>query len=63
MPRRRSGRVRGSSGAHLPEQGAVIGQDRPRGVVAGGAGDAAAGVGTGAAVVEPFQRPAIIGMA
>src|SRR5581483_4620562 len=41
----------------------VIPQDHLRGVVAGGAGDAAAGMGAGAAVIEALQRSAIVGMA
>src|SRR3954462_535650 len=47
----------------LPEQRAVIAQDRLGGVVAGGAGDAAAGMGAGAAMVEALQGPAVIGVA
>src|SRR6266478_3435286 len=31
--------------------------------MAGGAGDAAAGMGAAAAMIEPLQRPAIIGVA
>src|SRR5580698_1525995 len=46
----------------LSKQRAVIPQDRLRGVVAGRAGDAAAGMGAGAAVIEPLQRPAIVGV-
>ena len=46
-----------------PKQRPVIPDDHARGVVAGGAGDAAAGMGAGAAVVETFQGAAIIGMA
>src|SRR3954466_11312903 len=54
--------------AHLqrlsfPEQRAMILQDHARGVVAGGAGDAAAGMGAGAAMVKSLQRPAIIRVA
>src|SRR5262245_50973016 len=45
------------------EQGAVVGKDGAGGIVAGGAGDAAAGVGAGAAVIEALQRPAVVGMA
>ena len=45
------------------EQAAVIPQDRFRRVVAGGTGDAAAGMGAGAAMVEALQGPAIIGVA
>jgi hypothetical protein len=37
-----------------PKQRAVIAEDHARGVVAGGAGDAAAGMGAGAAMVEAF---------
>src|SRR5258708_28221629 len=48
---------------HSPKQRPVIPQNHPRGVVAGGAGDAAAGMRAAAAMVEPFQRPAIIGVA
>jgi hypothetical protein len=47
----------------LSEQRAMIAQNCARGVVAGGAGDAAAGMGTRAAMIEALQRPAIIGMA
>src|SRR5947208_4439418 len=46
-----------------PKQRPVIAQNHARGVVAGGAGDAAAGMGAAAAMVEPLQRPAIIGVA
>src|SRR5258708_34434119 len=46
-----------------PKQRPVITQDHARGVVAGGAGDAAAGMRAAAAMVEPLQRPAIIGVA
>ena len=45
------------------EQRAVIPEDRARGIVAGGAGDAAAGMRAGAAMVEALQGPAIIGVA
>src|SRR5690242_5015641 len=45
------------------EQRPVIAQDHPRGVVAGSAGDAAAGVGAGAAVIKAPERPAVIGVA
>src|SRR4029077_15191718 len=48
---------------HSPKQRPVIPQDHARGVVAGGAGDAAAGMRAAAAMVEAFQRPAIIGVA
>src|SRR5258707_11911988 len=48
---------------HSPKQRPVIPQNHARGVVAGGAGDAAAGMRAAAAMVEPLQRPAIIGMA
>src|SRR5580693_1654502 len=44
------------------EQRAVIPQDHFRRVVAGGAGDAAAGMGAGAAMIEASQRSAIVGM-
>src|SRR5258706_5488419 len=46
-----------------PKQRPVIAQERGRGVVAGAAGDAAAGLRAAAAMVEAFQRPAIIGVA
>ena len=49
--------------AHSPEQRPVIPEDDARGVVAGGAGDAAAGMGAGAAMVEAFEGPAVIGVA
>src|ERR1700760_1112253 len=45
------------------EQGPVIGQDRPRGIVAGCAGDAAAGMAARAAMIETSYRRAVIGMA
>ena len=45
------------------EQRAVIGKDRAGRVVAGSARDAPAGMGTGTAMIEPFQRPAVVGMA
>src|SRR5579872_3504251 len=45
------------------KQRAVIRQDRPRGIVAGCAGDAAAGMGAGPAVIEALQGTAIIGVA
>src|SRR6266480_4534825 len=48
---------------HSPKQRPVIRQNHARGVVAGGAGDAAAGMGAAAAMVEPLQRPPIIGVA
>jgi hypothetical protein len=44
------------------EQCPVIPQDRLRRIVAGRAGDAAAGMGTGSAMVEALERPAIIGV-
>src|SRR5689334_159737 len=62
----RSGKNRppGSRGLSTSrEQRAVIAKDHSCGVVAGRAGDAAAGMGAGAAVIEGFQWPAIIGMA
>src|SRR5262245_66276567 len=40
-----------------------VGEDRLRGVVAGRAGDAAAGMRAGAAVIEPGQRATIVGVA
>src|SRR5258706_12012826 len=46
-----------------PKQRAVILQDHPRGVVAWGAGDAAAGMGAGAAMIQAFERSAVIGVA
>src|SRR3982074_3642923 len=59
-----TGRVRlpGSSQSQRfsAEQRAVIAQDCARGVVAGGAGDAAAGMRAGAAMIEPLERGAII---
>src|SRR6202000_1797378 len=45
------------------EQPLVVPQDHLRGVVAGGAGDAAAGMGAGAAMIEALERSAVIGMA
>ena len=45
---------RGEVEASSPEQGAVIAEDHAGGVVAGGAGDAAAGMGAGAAMVQAF---------
>src|SRR2546423_2727519 len=45
------------------KQRPVIPEDYPRGIVARGAGDAAAGMRAASAMVEPLQRPAIIGMA
>src|SRR5882724_7210094 len=45
------------------EQRPVIAQKRLRGVVAGGAGDAAAGMRAGAAMIEALQGAAIVGMA
>src|ERR1700742_3510146 len=47
---------------HLSKQRAVIPQDRPRRVVAGSAGDAAAGMGAAAAMIESLQWPAIVGV-
>src|SRR5581483_12126852 len=44
------------------EQRAVVPQDHARRIVAGRAGDAAAGMGAGAAVIETLQRAAIVGM-
>ena len=44
------------------KQGPVIPQDHLCRVVAGGAGDAASGMGSGAAMVETSQRTAIIGV-
>jgi hypothetical protein len=44
------------------KQRPVISQNHPRRVVAGGAGDAAAGMGAASAMVEAFQGPAIIGV-
>jgi hypothetical protein len=41
----------------------VVAQDHARGVVAGGAGDAAAGMRAATAMIQTFQRPTIIGMA
>jgi hypothetical protein len=38
----------------LSKQRAMIPQDHPRGVVAGRAGDAAAGMSAGTAVIKPF---------
>src|SRR5258707_9292685 len=48
---------------HSLEQCAVIPQNHARGVVAGGAGDAAAGMRAASAMVEALQRSAIIGVA
>ena len=48
---------------HSPKQRPVIPQDHAGGVVAGRAGDAAAGMRAGAAVVETLQGSAIIGVA
>src|SRR5947208_10204110 len=54
--------LRQSSARHplSPKQRSMIADDRPRGVVAGGAGDAAAGMGAASAMIEALQRPAII---
>ena len=41
----------------------MISQDGARGIMARRAGDAAAGMGAGTAVIKPLQRPAIVGMA
>src|ERR1700688_5217469 len=46
-----------------PEQRPVIPKDHAGGVVAGGAGDAAAGMRAAAAVVEALQGPPIVGVA
>src|SRR5579872_3042390 len=46
----------------LSKQSAVVAQDHLCGVVAGGAGDAAAGMGAGPAMVESLQRAAVIGV-
>src|SRR4029077_20143873 len=48
---------------YSPEQRAVIAQDYPRRVVAGRAGDAAAGMGAAAAMVKPLHGAAIVGVA
>src|SRR5258705_6797239 len=48
---------------HSPKQRPVIPEDDARGVVAGGAGDAAAGMRAASAMVETPQGAAIIGMA
>ena len=42
---------------------APVGEDRVRGIVAGRAGDAAAGMRAGAAMIEARQRPAVVGIA
>src|SRR4030088_3754679 len=47
----------------LPKQRPVIPKDHAGGVVAGRAGDAAAGMRAGTAMVEALQRSAIIGVA
>src|ERR1700758_396392 len=52
-----------TSSSISPKQRAVIPQDHPRGVVAGRAGDTAAGMRAAAAVIKTLQRAAIIGMA
>ena len=41
----------------------MIPQDDTGGVMAGGAGDATAGMGARATMVEALERPAIVGMA
>src|ERR1700731_2613189 len=46
-----------------PEQRPVIAQNHARGVVAGGAGDAAAGMRAASAMIETLQGSAIIGVA
>ena len=43
-----------ASTVHSPKQRPMIPQNYPRGVVAGGAGDAAAGMGAAAAMVQAF---------
>src|SRR5258705_2712397 len=48
---------------HSPKQRPVIPEDDARGVVAGGAGDAAAGMRAASAMVETPQGSAIIGLA
>src|SRR3982074_115661 len=58
-PKRARGTVIGASAKQRP----VIPQDYARGVVAGGAGDAAAGMRAGAAMVEALQGAPIVGMA
>ena len=40
----------------------MIAQNHARRVVAGGPGDAAAGMGAGTTVIKPLQRAAIIGV-
>ena len=50
----------GSSAAS--EQALVVAQDDLGGVVTGRAGDPAAGMGTGAAMVEAGERPAVVGV-
>src|SRR5258706_2262949 len=45
------------------KQRPMIAEDHAGGVVAGGAGDAAAGMRAASAMIEAFQRPAIIGVA
>jgi hypothetical protein len=42
---------------------AAVGADRPDGVVAGDAADAATAVGGGAGLVEPGDRAAVVGVA
>src|SRR5215831_6542619 len=44
------------------EQRPVIPQDHLRGIVAGGAGDAAARMGAGAAMIEAFERAPVVGV-
>src|SRR5271155_2921128 len=51
-----------TSNGWLSQQPAVIPQDHPRGVVAGGAGDAAAGMGATPAMIKSLQRPTIVGV-
>src|SRR4051812_11031937 len=52
-----------TAGSMAAERPAPIGQDRAGGVVAGCAGDAAAGVGARAAKIKALERAAIIGIA
>src|SRR6266404_6072540 len=42
---------------HSPKQRPMIAQDHARGVVSGGAGDAAAGMGAASAMIKALQRP------
>src|SRR4029079_5165646 len=46
-----------------PEQCAMIPQNHPGGVVAGGTGDAASGMGAAAAMIKSLHRRAVIGVA